>query len=162
MREHFFAPWSTRLKVTTGIFAAVLIVAAVAAAGWGSAVVAGILVVAAAFAIRGYSVMDGKLMIHRLGWSTKFDLSELIKVEVNPGATLGSLRTMGIGGLFGFVGHFYNEVLGSYKAYATNEFNTVVLVFGRETIVVTPDDPEAFVKAVKAVSPAVAEEGSED
>ncbi len=162
MREHFFAPWSTRLKVTTGIFAAVLIVAAVAAAGWGSAVVAGILVVAAAFAIRGYSVMDGKLMIHRLGWSTKFDLSELTKVEVNPGATLGSLRTMGIGGLFGFVGHFYNEVLGSYKAYATNEFNTVVLVFGRETIVVTPDDPEAFVEAVKAVSPAVAEEGSED
>jgi len=158
MREHFFAPWSTRLKVTTGVFAAVLIVAAVAAAGWGSAVVVGILVVAAAFAIRGYSVMDGKLMIHRLGWSNKFDLSELTKVEVNPGATLGSLRTMGIGGLFGFVGHFYNEILGSYKAYATNEFNTVVLVFGSETLVVTPDDPEAFVEAVKAASPALPDE----
>ncbi len=155
MRAHFFAPWSTRLKLTTAAFAAVLIVAAVAAAGWGSAVVAGILVVAAAFAIRGYSVMDGKLMVHRLGWSTKFDLSGLTKVEVNPGATLGSLRTMGIGGLFGFVGHFYNEVLGSYKAYATNEFNTVVLLFGQETIVVTPDDPQAFVEAVRAASPAL-------
>jgi hypothetical protein len=29
----------------------------------------------------------------------------------------------------------------------------VVLVFGSETIVVTPDDPEAFVEAVKAASP---------
>ena len=68
---------------------------------------------------------------------------------------MGSLRTMGIGGLFGFVGYFHNEILGSYRAYATNELNTVVLVFDGETIVVTPDDPEAFVEAVKAASPAL-------
>jgi hypothetical protein len=154
MREHFYAPWSTRLKLTTGIFAAVLVVAAVAAAGWGSAVVVGILIVAAAFAIRGYSVRDGKLLVHHLGWANKFDLAELTSAEVNPGATLGSLRTMGIGGLLGFVGHFHNEILGSYKAYATNELNTVVLVFGNETIVVTPDDPQAFVEAVGAAGPA--------
>lgn len=161
MREHFFAPWSTRLKLTTGVFAAVLLVAAVAAAGWGSAVAAGILVVAGAFAIRGYSVMDGRLLIHRLGWSTKFDLTELTSAGVNPGATLGSLRTMGIGGLFGFVGRYYNEILGSYRAYATNEFNTVVLMFGDETIVVTPDDPQAFVAAVRAASPALLDEQAE-
>lgn len=155
MREHFYAPWSTKLKLTTGIFAAVLIVVAVTAAGWGSAVAVGIMIAAAAFAIRGYSVMDGKLLIHRLGWSTKFDLAKLTSAEVTPGATLGSLRTMGIGGLFGFVGHFHNEILGSYKAYATNELNTVVMVFGSETIVVTPDDPEAFVEAARAASPAV-------
>ena len=150
MRKHFYAPWSTKLKLTTGVFAAVLIIAAVTTGGWGSVVIAGILVVAVAFAIRGYSVMDGKLLIHRLGWASKFDLAGLKSVEVSPGATLGSLRTMGIGGLFGFVGHFYNQVLGSYKAYATNEFNTVVMVFGGETIVVTPDDPQAFVEAVTA------------
>ena len=155
MREHFSAPWSTKLKLTTGGLAAVLLIAAVATAGWGSLVIAGIMLAAAAFAIRGYSVMDGKLLIHRMGWANKFDLAELTSAEVNPGATMGSLRTMGIGGLFGFVGYFHNEILGSYKAYATNEFNTVVLVFGNETIVVTPDDPEAFVEAVKAASPAL-------
>lgn len=162
MREHFFAPWSTRLKLATGIFAVVLIVVAVAAAGWGSAVAVGVLIVAAAFAIRGYSVMDGKLMIHRPGWSTKFDLAKLTSAEVNPGATIGSLRTTGIGGLFGFVGHYHNEILGSYKAYATNEFNTVVLVFGNETIVVTPDDPDAFVEAVRAASPPLPGEATEE
>ncbi len=61
------------------------------------------------------------------------------------------MRTMGIGGLFGFVGHYHNAVLGSYKAYATNDLNTVVLVFEEETIVVTPDDPAGFVAAVEAV-----------
>ena len=153
MREHFYAPWSTKLKLTTGAFAAILVVAAVVAGGWGSAVIVGILIVVAAFAVRGYSVMDGKLLIHHLGWANKFDLSKLSKAEVSPGVTMGSARTMGIGGLLGFVGYFRNEILGSYKAYATNELNTVVLVFGSETIVVTPDDPEAFVEAVKAASP---------
>ena len=153
MREHFYAPWSTKLKLTTGAFAAILVVAAVVAGGWGSAVIVGILIVVAAFAVRGYSVIDGKLLIHHLGWANKFDLSKLSKAEVSPGVTMGSARTMGIGGLLGFVGYFRNEILGSYKAYATNEFNTVVLVFGNETIVVTPDDPEAFVEAVRAASP---------
>ena len=161
MREHFYAPWSTKLKLTTGIFAAVLLVAAVAAGGWGSVVIVGILIVAAAFAIRGYSVMDGKLLIHHLGWANKFDLSKLSKAEVSPGVTMGSARTMGIGGLLGFVGYFHNQILGSYKAYATNESNTVVLVFGNETIVVTPDDPQAFVEAVKAASSGLAGQAQE-
>ena len=161
MRQHFCAPWSTKLKLTTGIFAAVLVVAAVAAGGWGSAVIVGILIVAAAFAIRGYSVMDGKLLIHHLGWANKFDLSKLSKAEVSPGVTMGSARTMGIGGLLGFVGYFHNQILGSYKAYATNESNTVVLVFGNETIVVTPDDPQAFVEAVKAASSGLAGQAQE-
>ena len=155
MREHFFAPWSTKLKLMTGGLAAILIVAAAVTAGPGSLVILAILLVAAAFAIRGYSVMDGRLLIHRLGWSNKFDLSELVSAEVSPGATMGSLRTMGIGGLFGFVGHFHNEILGSYKAFATNELNTVVLVFGDQTIVVTPDDPEEFVEAVTAAKAAL-------
>ena len=155
MREHFFAPWSTNLKLTTGGLAIVLIIAAVATAGWGSLVLLAILLVTAAFAIRGYSVMEGRLLIHHLGWANKFDLADLVSVEVSPGATMGSLRTMGIGGFFGSIGHFHNEILGSYKAFATNEFNTVVMVFGTETIVVTPDDPEEFVEAVTAASPAL-------
>ena len=139
----------------TGGLVAILIVAAAVTAGPGSLAILAILLVAAAFAIRGYSVMDGRLLIHRLGWSNKFDLSEMVSAEVSPGATLGSLRTMGIGGLFGFVGHFHNEILGSYKAFATNEFNTVVLVFGNQTIVVTPDDPEEFVQALTAAKAAL-------
>jgi hypothetical protein len=150
MRQHFFAPWSPRLKLMTVALLAVCLVAAYAAKGWGSLVILAIVLVAATFAIRGYSVIDGRLLIHRLGWSTKFDLSRLTSVEVSPGATMGSIRAMGIGGLFGFVGYYRNEILGTYKAYATNELNTVVLDFGGKKIVVTPDKPEEFLQAVEA------------
>ncbi len=150
MKQHFFAPWSTKLKAMTIALLVVCLVAAYAAKGWGSLVILAIVLVAATFAIRGYSVIDGRLLIHRLGWSTKFDLSRLSSVEVSPGATMGSIRAMGIGGLFGFVGYFRNEILGTYKAYATNELNTVVLDFGGEKIVVTPDEPEEFLQAVEA------------
>lgn len=150
MRQHFRAPWSNKLKGLTAVFVAILAIAAYTAKGWASLVMLAILLGAAAFAIRGYSVSDGKLLILRMGWATRYDLAGLSRVEISPGATLGSVRTMGIGGLFGFVGHYHNAILGSYKAYATNELNTVVLGFDDETIVVTPDDPVAFVEAVQA------------
>ena len=155
MRQHFRAPWSSKLKGLTAAIVAILAVAAYAAKGWASMVMLGIVLIAAAFAIRGYSVVEGRLLILRLGWATKYDLARLSRVEISPGATMGSVRTMGIGGLFGFVGHYHNAILGSYKAYATNEFNTAVMVFGTETIVVTPDDPQEFVEAVTAASPAL-------
>ena len=150
IREHFRAPWSTKLKGLTAAFVVILAVAAYVAKGWASLVMMAILLIAAAFTIRGYSVVEGKLLIHRLGWATKYDLARLSRVEISPGVTVGSVRTMGIGGLFGFVGHYHNAILGSYKAYATNELNTVVLAFEGETIVVTPDDPARFVEAVEA------------
>jgi hypothetical protein len=134
----------------TAVFVVILAVAAYSAKGWASLVMVAIVLVAAALTIRGYSVVEGKLLIHRLGWATKYDLARLSSVEISPGVTVGSMRTMGIGGLFGFVGHFQNAVLGSYKAYATNDLNTVVLAFEDETIVVTPDDPAGFVEAVEA------------
>lgn len=44
---------------------------------------------------------------------------------------MGSVWTMGIGRLYASVGYFYNQILGSYKAYATHDLNTVVMVLGR-------------------------------
>ena len=153
MRQHFKAPWGTKLWVMTAGVLAILVVALVTVKGWAALLLVAIVGLALAFAVRGYSVQDGQLLIHRLGWATKFDLSELLSVEFSPRATIGSIRTMGIGGLFGFVGHFRNEILGSYRAYATDEENTVILDFSGEKIVVTPDSPVEFVAAVEAARP---------
>ncbi len=150
MRKHFRAPWSRKLQVTTALFGLILLIAFITLPEPGRYVVLGILIVAALFAVRGYSVLNGQLLVHRLGWATKFDLSTLSSVESSPGATLGSVRALGIGGLFGFVGRYRNEVLGLYRAYATHDLNTVVLDFGGDKVVVTPDDPEQFVEAVRA------------
>ncbi|MGD8816102.1 MAG: PH domain-containing protein [Acidobacteriota bacterium] len=150
MAAHFRAPWGAKLWIVTlaflGLFAFV---------AWrtGPPASYGLLVIvigASTFMVRGYSVVDGKLLVHRLGWSTKFDLAKLTEVEYSPGATLGSVRVMGVGGLFGFIGRFRNETLGMYRALATDSANTVVLDFAGSKVVVTPDDPSRFVTAVEA------------
>jgi hypothetical protein len=151
MREHFRAPWGRKLQLTTAVFLVICLAVLFTVQNPGRYVVLGIVFVAALFAVRGYSVLDGKLLVHRLGWATKFDLSTLSSAEVSPGASMGSVRALGIGGLFGFVGRYRNEVLGLYRAYATNDLNTVVLDFGGEKVVVTPDDPEQFVEVVQAM-----------
>jgi hypothetical protein len=151
MREHFGAPWGNRLKATTAVVLAILVLAVFTVKGWAVLVILAILGLALAFAVRGYSVVAGQLLIHRLGWATRYDLAGLTSVEYSPGVTIGSARTMGIGGLFGFVGHFHNAVLGSYRAYATHEDNTVVLDFAGDKIVVTPDAPLEFVEVVESM-----------
>jgi hypothetical protein len=148
MRQHYRAPWSTKLKITTGVFLVICVVAAYLAKQWAPLVILGIVLAAAFLAVRGYSVLDGKVMIHHLGWATKYDLADLTSVEVSPGATMGSIRTFGIGGLFSFAGYFRNEVLGLYRSFATDDMNTVVLDFSGKKVVVTPEDPHGFAEAV--------------
>lgn len=104
---------------------------------------------AAAFMIRGYSVTEGMLVIHRLGWNFHLELGSLISAEADPSALSGSIRLAGNGGLFAFCGWFRNQKLGVYRAFCTDTAHAVVLRFRDRTIVVTPDQPEKFVEAVK-------------
>jgi hypothetical protein len=150
MATHFRAPWGVKLWAATCGFVALFAFVAWRSAPPTSSVLLVIAIGAAAFMVRGYSVVDDRLLIHRLGWSTKFDLSELTAAEFSPGATLGSVRVMGIGGFFGFIGRFRNEMLGVYRAYATDSANTVVLDFGGSKVVVTPDRPAEFVAVLEA------------
>ena len=61
-----------------------------------------------------------------------------------------SIREFANGGLFSYTGGFHNSVLGSYRAFVTDHARTVVLRFpdraaGDRVVVLSPDDPEAFV-----------------
>ena len=109
----------------------------------------GIILGCAAYGVYGYSIQDGKLLVLRLGWAKEIPFSEIIDVEVKPNAMMGSIRTWGIGGLFGYIGYFRNRILKSYKAYATHRRKTVVVSTKAHLIVVTPDDPEAFAASLK-------------
>jgi hypothetical protein len=102
-----------------------------------------------AFSVWGYSVRDGQVLVHHPGWTTRLDLADLQAVEATPGIMRGSTMTFANGGLFGFVGHFRNDALGAYRAYATKGENAVVLHLPEDTVVVTPGDPAAFVEVVE-------------
>jgi hypothetical protein len=103
----------------------------------------------APFMVRGYTVTDGAIIIHRLGWSFRLELAALQTIEADPNALNGSIRLAGNGGLFAFCGWFRNAKLGTYRAFCTDAAHAVVLRYPDRTIVVTPDQPENFVKAVK-------------
>ncbi len=103
----------------------------------------------APFMIRGYSVTDGMLIVHRLGWSLRMELAALLEVKADPAALKGSVRLAGNGGLFAFCGWFRNARLGVFRAFCTDTVHAVVLRFPDRTVVVTPDQPEKFVSAVK-------------
>lgn len=147
---HFKAPWDTQVRVITALVVLLAVVVSVWQGPPASLALWAIVLGAAIFAPRGYTVRDATLFVHRLGWSTKIDLSDLESVEWEPGATTGSLRTMGNGGLFGYVGHFRNDLLGSYRAWATDGARVVVLKTADRTLVVTPDEPAVFVHDVRA------------
>ena len=107
-----------------------------------------VLLATAVVGIRGYRLTHDELQVRHVGWSQHWQLRELRDVNVRPGALTGSIRTMGIGGFFGYIGRFRNNILGDYQAYVTDGSRAVVLRFRDGTVVVSPDDPAALVSKV--------------
>lgn len=112
---------------------------------WPAALPVGILAGAALFTIRGYAIVPGAILIHRLFGSTRLPITELESARYEPDAMRGSIRTFGNGGLFSYTGYFRNDGLGSYRAYVTDLQRTVVLRFPGRVVVLSPAAPEDFV-----------------
>lgn len=96
------------------------------------------------FVVRGYAITGDEILIRRLFWTTRLDCSGLTSAEAQPRAMSGSLRTCGNGGGFSFTGWYWNKNLGAYRAFVTDPDRTVVLRFGKRTLVVSPEAPEDF------------------
>ena len=101
------------------------------------------------FVVRGYEITGDSILIRRLFWTTRLDRSGLTSAEVRPRAMRGSLRTCGNGGGFSFTGWYWSKSLGAFRAFVTDLDRTVVLRFGKRTVVVSPDAPPDFVAALK-------------
>ncbi len=112
---------------------------------WPAVMPLALLMGAALFTIRGYTITDDALLIHRLFWTTLLPLAGLQSARHVPNAMRWSIRTWGNGGLYSFTGHYRNKALGAYRAYVTDLHRTVVLEFPhRRTVVVSPDTAEDF------------------
>lgn len=113
-----------------------------------------VLIAAALFTIRGYTITGDVLQVHRLFWDTHLPLVELQAAEVDPNAMKKSWRTAGNGGLYSFSGYFHNEALGDFRALVTDPALSVVLRFRTETVVVSPESPGAFARMILSQTPA--------
>jgi PH (Pleckstrin Homology) domain-containing protein len=161
---YYHAPWGRLLTAITGL--ATLLLGGIAAFGlWNAANIppnqrvlwfVGMVAIPAAiwlgtlvFAVTGYTLCDGVIQVHRVGWKSVVALDGLERVEFEPRAMSGSIRNWGNGGMFSFTGHYRNKRLGPYRAYATDPNRSVVLHFPDERpIVLTPESPKQFAELV--------------
>ena len=111
-----------------------------------------ILAFTAPFTIRRYTICADQLVVRRLFSNTIVDLSNLQSIYFNPKALANSTRSAGNGGLFSFSGYFTSKELGDYRALFTNSDFAVVLKFPMETVVVSPENPQSFVKMIRQFS----------
>jgi Bacterial PH domain len=157
----FHAPWSKKLSYTTLLSVILLfgftILGRIIVHGAGrfsAFMVTGFPLLLAGgssfFIIKGYIVSGDTIFVQRLFWNSRIDLDGLVSCEVDPKAMAGSIRTFANGGLFCIAGYFRNDKLGKYRAFVTHPSLSVVLYFKDHTIVVTPDNPEQFVAALRA------------
>ncbi|WP_395737844.1 PH domain-containing protein [Prosthecobacter sp.] len=100
------------------------------------------------FIIRGYVITKDGILIKRLWWNTVLPFGEIQSAEVEPLALSSSFRTCGNGGLYSFTGYYWNRQLGHFRAYVTDLNRTVIVHMKNRTAVLSPDDPEAFARAV--------------
>lgn len=95
-----------------------------------------------------YDITSDKLVIHRAIKNVIIRRKDIKRVEpINKDQMKWTIRTFGVGGLFGYYGEFVNSKLGEMTWYATRRDKTVLIeTVDDKKLIVTPDEPEAFIK----------------
>jgi hypothetical protein len=108
-----------------------------------------------AWAPKGYQVArDGIRILRPIGpkW---IPASEVAEVQVGEDGMLratNTIRTFGVGGLYGYYGYFYNKRLRHFTAYMTRSDSLALI---RKTngkyVLLSPDDADDFVNTVNTL-----------
>jgi len=111
-----------------------------------------ILIYLLAFAFRpiDYVVTNDELIVQRPLVNAYIKRSDIKSVEIiDKHKIRGSIRTFGVGGLFGYYGKFANLSLGSMTWYATRKDKPVLIkTTDNKKLIFTPGDPAGFVDAL--------------
>ncbi len=111
-----------------------------------------LLIYCLAFAYRpaGYKITADALIICRLIANVHIERAAIQSIAIIDKKQLNTcVRTFGVGGLFGYYGSFANFKIGGMTWYATRRDKAVLItIANNKKIVVTPDDPEAFINAL--------------
>ena len=153
------APMSTAIKVITGLVLVMTVAILIAAIKvycllWGGAVLATVVFFCYLYAPIAYELTGDQLTV-------QFRLGQKVFQAVTGCTTLTGrppmgLRLWGNGGLFAATGIFWNQTYGIYRAYVTSaRYQDYVLVETRtQKILISPENPEEFVRTWTASAPA--------
>ncbi|MBY0503276.1 MAG: PH domain-containing protein [Bryobacteraceae bacterium] len=153
----FRASWSRSTKLLTALF--LFCAAAILVFSYGGSPqffygTAGLLAAGVLFAFRyapvGYRVDAGGVTILRRAADKPLPLATLRSARLLEPAELGQVtwRWPALGGLFGFYGWFETPALGRHQWYAARDERLVLLQVTQGPVVLSPDEPESFVREV--------------
>lgn len=94
------------------------------------------------YAPQSYTVADNELSINRPIGKVRIMLSDMVQARLLADhETRGTIRTFGVGGLFGYFGKFHIPDIGHTTFYATQRKNKILIITNTDKkIVITPDD----------------------
>jgi Bacterial PH domain len=98
------------------------------------------------FAPHNYSIFADIVLIHRPIFNVKIKRINIKSVEIIAQKKISNAwRLFGVGGLFGYYGKYWNTEMGTMTFYATRTAEAILIqTFDNKKIVLTPDNPEAF------------------
>ncbi len=103
-----------------------------------------------AFSPRGYEISGRELRVKRLFGDVVFPLdgSRFVR-DAGQNDFHGCIRLWGSGGFFGYFGLFWSKALGRTRWYLTDRAKALVIGNQDRVILVSPEDREAFIAALK-------------
>lgn len=108
------------------------------------------------FRIHGYDLGPDELVIRYGFWRRVIRLGDVLSVSSGNGVINRSLRICASGGLWSFLGLFHHGELGRFRAYVSDLSKVVMLVTSAGRVLVSPSEPEQFVRDITAHSPNLA------
>ncbi len=103
-------------------------------------------------AVGNASGSSGEIVVRQgRGRSIVIPLESIVSIESLPREKVRgafNIRTYGSGGLFGWLGCFYNKKLGHYEMYATELRNLIIIKTVKKTYVFSCMEREAFLQKV--------------
>ena len=87
-------------------------------------------------------INEDDVTIKRLFGSTIIHRKDIIAISSYKSGY--SIRKFGSGGLFGYLGWFYNSEIGNYFSYATDEHNLILIITKNRKFVISCEKPGEF------------------
>ena len=95
-----------------------------------------------------YELRENYLLIKQVKKERRIPFDKIRKVERIK--DLGStIRTGGIGGVFGFTGNYSSSKIGPFKGYITNQSKLVLIETTEGKYVISPAEPEKFIRILR-------------
>jgi hypothetical protein len=98
------------------------------------------------FSVKNYELSEKAITINRYISSKTILRADIKQIKVlGPEHLAGTLRTFGVGGLFGYYGKFTNQHLGGMTWYLTQKHHVIAIITkDNRTLLISPDEAVRF------------------